>query len=159
MLSREATHTNFKVFGLTWSELEPTIYCTRGEHANHLIHTSQNTWYPSCEVSILYCSPLMPFSHRISLVHLILFNSMLQIISTNLSPLIVLQLPHFISGGTVKIEIYKCWYWHDDRMTFIRYVCLKFRVRVREFNAPYNIISVIAWWRKPRVPRENHRPA
>jgi hypothetical protein len=40
-------------------------------------------------------------------------------------------------------------------------VCLKFRVRVREFNAPYNIISVIPWWsvllvEKTRVPTENH---
>ena len=23
------------VFGLSWSGLEPMIYCTRGEHANH----------------------------------------------------------------------------------------------------------------------------
>ena len=30
-----ATNTNLMVFGLTWSGLEPTIYCTRGEHVNH----------------------------------------------------------------------------------------------------------------------------
>jgi hypothetical protein len=35
MLSGEATNTNFIVFGLTRSGLEPTIYRTRGEHANH----------------------------------------------------------------------------------------------------------------------------
>ena len=35
MLSWEVTNTNFIVFGLTRSELEPTIYPTRGEHANH----------------------------------------------------------------------------------------------------------------------------
>ena len=35
MLSRKTTNTNFIVFGLTRSGLEPTIYCTRGEHANH----------------------------------------------------------------------------------------------------------------------------
>jgi hypothetical protein len=29
------TNTNLIVFGLTWSRLEPTIYCTRSEHANH----------------------------------------------------------------------------------------------------------------------------
>jgi hypothetical protein len=34
MLSKEATSTNFRVFGLTWSELKPTIYRTWGEHAN-----------------------------------------------------------------------------------------------------------------------------
>jgi hypothetical protein len=33
--SGEALNTNFIVFGLTRSELEPTIYHTRGEHANH----------------------------------------------------------------------------------------------------------------------------
>jgi hypothetical protein len=36
---REATNTNFIVFGLTFgltrSGFEPMIYCTRGEHANH----------------------------------------------------------------------------------------------------------------------------
>ena len=35
MLSGEATNTNFIVFGLTRLGLEPTIYRTRGEHANH----------------------------------------------------------------------------------------------------------------------------
>jgi hypothetical protein len=35
MLSGEATHTNFIVFGLTRLGLEPTIYRTGGEHANH----------------------------------------------------------------------------------------------------------------------------
>ena len=31
----EATNTNFIVFGLTRLGLEPTFYCTWGEHANH----------------------------------------------------------------------------------------------------------------------------
>ena len=35
MLSGEATTTNYIVFGLTRPGLEPTIYCTRSEHANH----------------------------------------------------------------------------------------------------------------------------
>jgi hypothetical protein len=35
MLSEEATNTNFIVFGLTRSGLEPTIYHTRFEHANN----------------------------------------------------------------------------------------------------------------------------
>ena len=34
MLSVEATNTNFIVFGFTRPGLEPTIYRTRGEHAN-----------------------------------------------------------------------------------------------------------------------------
>jgi hypothetical protein len=37
MLSGEATNTNFIVFGSTRSGLEPTIYHTRGKHANHYI--------------------------------------------------------------------------------------------------------------------------
>jgi hypothetical protein len=35
MFSGEATNTNFIVFGLTRPGLEPMIYHTRGEHANH----------------------------------------------------------------------------------------------------------------------------
>jgi hypothetical protein len=35
MLSREATNTNFIIFGLTRPGLEPTIYHNPGEHANH----------------------------------------------------------------------------------------------------------------------------
>ena len=35
MLKGEAANTNCIVFGLTRSGLEPTIYRTRGEHANH----------------------------------------------------------------------------------------------------------------------------
>jgi hypothetical protein len=35
MLSEEATNINFIIYSLTRLGLEPTIYCTRGEHANH----------------------------------------------------------------------------------------------------------------------------
>jgi hypothetical protein len=35
MLSGEATNTNIVVFGLIRPVFEPTIYRTRGEHANH----------------------------------------------------------------------------------------------------------------------------
>ena len=35
MLSGEATNTKFIVFSLTRPGLEPTIYRTRGEHANY----------------------------------------------------------------------------------------------------------------------------
>ena len=31
----EATNSNFIVFGLTRPGLEPTMYCTRGEHIDH----------------------------------------------------------------------------------------------------------------------------
>ena len=51
MLSGEATtNTNFIVFGLTRSGLEPTIYHTRGEHVNHYTtHTVKIAWKcPRC---------------------------------------------------------------------------------------------------------------
>ena len=35
VLSGDATSTNFIVFGVTLSGLEPTIYFTRDAHANH----------------------------------------------------------------------------------------------------------------------------
>ena len=35
MLSREATNTNFIVFGLIRPGLEPTIYCSKDGYANH----------------------------------------------------------------------------------------------------------------------------
>jgi hypothetical protein len=35
VLSAEATNINFIVFGFSQQELEPMIYHTRGEHANH----------------------------------------------------------------------------------------------------------------------------
>jgi hypothetical protein len=45
MLSGEATtNTNFIVFGLTRSGLEPTIYSTRGEHANHYTKVAVRTY-------------------------------------------------------------------------------------------------------------------
>jgi hypothetical protein len=37
VLSGEATNTNLLIFGLTPPALEPTIYCTRGEHVNHYV--------------------------------------------------------------------------------------------------------------------------
>ena len=41
--SKEATYTNFIVFGLFWPRLEPTIYHTRSEHANR--HTTDGISY------------------------------------------------------------------------------------------------------------------
>jgi hypothetical protein len=45
MLSREATNTNFIVFGLIRSGLEPTIYCTQGKHANHYTTDAVGNWF------------------------------------------------------------------------------------------------------------------
>ena len=61
MFSGESTNTNFIVFGLTRSGLEPTIYRTRGEHANHdatgavnyawKLHTVKHTYIIQNKVS------------------------------------------------------------------------------------------------------------
>jgi hypothetical protein len=53
VLSGEAANTNFIVFGLTRPGLEPTIYCTRGEHAKHYttdVVESPKTSYFTTEV-------------------------------------------------------------------------------------------------------------
>jgi hypothetical protein len=47
-LSGEATNTNFIVFGLNRPGLEPTIYHTRGKHANHYA-TDAVPNYRSCK--------------------------------------------------------------------------------------------------------------
>ena len=58
MLIGEAANTNFIVFGLTWPGLEPTIYRTRGEHANitpptrfALIEATYKDLYTTCTFS------------------------------------------------------------------------------------------------------------
>ena len=45
MLSREATNTNFIIFGLIQSGLEPTIYRTRGKLANHYTTDAVGNWF------------------------------------------------------------------------------------------------------------------
>ena len=46
---REATNSNFIVFGLTRPGLEPTMYSTRGEHVNHYA-TDAIIWRNSCRI-------------------------------------------------------------------------------------------------------------
>jgi hypothetical protein len=48
MLRGEAANTNFIVFGVTRPGLEPTIYCTLSEHANHCTTDTITTDYISC---------------------------------------------------------------------------------------------------------------
>jgi hypothetical protein len=42
-VSEEATNTNFIVFGFTLPWLEPTMYRTGNEHANH--YATDAVWY------------------------------------------------------------------------------------------------------------------
>jgi hypothetical protein len=60
MLSGEAANTNFIVFGLTRPGLEPTIYCTRGEHAKH--YTTDSVEDNSIWVDIDLTSDCVSFS-------------------------------------------------------------------------------------------------
>jgi len=52
VLSGEAAHTKFIIFGLTQPGLEPTIYRTRGDHTNYYttnvvcVQYFQSSYYP-----------------------------------------------------------------------------------------------------------------
>jgi hypothetical protein len=56
VLSGEAINTNFIVFGLTRPGLKPTIYHTRGEHANHY---AIDAVYSTEEKSLFYIENLL----------------------------------------------------------------------------------------------------
>ena len=51
VLSEEATNSNFIVFGFTCSGFEPTIYRTRGEHANHIDYKTRYV-LPVCSLKM-----------------------------------------------------------------------------------------------------------
>ena len=57
MLSEEATHTNFIVFGLTRPVLEATIYRIRGEHANHYTTDALDffRWFWLIDIQYILC--------------------------------------------------------------------------------------------------------
>jgi hypothetical protein len=55
MLSREAKNTNFIVFGLIQPGCKPTIYCIRGEHANH--YTTDAVKNPTQRIGLAEGSP------------------------------------------------------------------------------------------------------
>ena len=54
MLSGEAANINLIVYGLTRPALEPTIYCTRGEHANHYATDTVTTIQLLCNILYMY---------------------------------------------------------------------------------------------------------
>ena len=54
MLSGEETHTKFIVFALTRSGLKPTIYHTRGEHANHINTAYDNFMYQFTQPNVRF---------------------------------------------------------------------------------------------------------
>ena len=69
MLRGEATNTIFIVFGLTRLGIEPTIYRTRSEHANHYTIMSVKS---STEL-MLYVVLTMPTLNKAYLLLLLLF--------------------------------------------------------------------------------------
>ena len=56
MLSGEATHTNFIIFDLTRSGLEPMIYRTRGEQANQYTTEAVSPQKRYIEITLIYDS-------------------------------------------------------------------------------------------------------
>ena len=50
----KATNTNFIVFGLTRLLLEPTIYCTEDEHANHYANNVVKEWGHQRKLLLFY---------------------------------------------------------------------------------------------------------
>ena len=54
MLSGEATNTNFLVFGLTRSGLQPRIYHTRGEHVDHYTTDAVDDFFYKVKISTNY---------------------------------------------------------------------------------------------------------
>jgi hypothetical protein len=58
VLSGEATNINFIVFGLTRLGLEPTIYHTRGKHANHYTTDAVATSEIQCKLYIYIKWPI-----------------------------------------------------------------------------------------------------
>jgi hypothetical protein len=75
ILSREATNTNFIVFCLTWSWLEPTINHTRGEHANPHIqqklvnNKNDNSTFICNVIYCIYSHPLPKFTYSLTHMH------------------------------------------------------------------------------------------
>jgi hypothetical protein len=57
----EATNTNFIVFGLTRSRLEPTSYRTRGEQANHYTIDEPTSYRTQGEQANHYTIDAVPF--------------------------------------------------------------------------------------------------
>jgi hypothetical protein len=62
MFSGEATNTNLIVFGLTRPGLEPTIYHTRGEHANH--YATDAVWWKKEEKFNYTCTTKHTFLYQ-----------------------------------------------------------------------------------------------
>jgi len=63
MLSGKATGTNFIVFGLTRTELKPTVYLIRNEHANHY-----TTDAVRCRKEIVYVETIYQVNLRCNLM-------------------------------------------------------------------------------------------
>jgi hypothetical protein len=55
VLRGEATNTNFIVFGLTKPGHEPTIYHTRGEHANHYATDASSSIWVQLKSHLRWC--------------------------------------------------------------------------------------------------------
>ena len=106
MLSREAINTKFIVFGLTRWGLEPMIYRTRGEHANHYTTDAVPL---SFYVSILLCfffnwKPLL----NVSSLYKLLFSKVFSQRYDNSHSLWNTYLISFVDDIIIKMYLYYC---------------------------------------------------
>jgi hypothetical protein len=68
VLSGEATNINLIVFGLTQPVLEPTIYHTRGEHANHYATNEPTIYHTRGEHANHYANDAVGYEKKVCTV-------------------------------------------------------------------------------------------
>ena len=115
MLSEEATNTIFIVFGLTWSGLEPTIYRTRDEQANHYT-TDAAVWHKHV------C--------KLVKINVPLFCTLHCYIRRCCRSCIHLKLERMYLCSTVKMYIQKLW----SISTFTIFAVLEMKLRIYWFE-------------------------
>jgi hypothetical protein len=130
VLSGEATNTNFIVFGLTRSELELTIYRTRGEHARF----QPRTYVPIIRQTIE--NLVFLFEIRSNLLNAT-FNNIPAMFISALSLFIYLlnkslfhhlgtiwhDIPHSTKNWNIKCNKTEKSQMHSDKSNFKFYVC------------------------------------
>ena len=150
MLSGEATNANFIVFGLTLSGLEPTIYRTLGEHANHYttdaVKRRQNLCHDRYFAHIMYKWRQInsPFHNNNSYTSTITFTLCYRCDCWYFSDMTLTFMVMLVYLSTIE-----CHHIAETRLKLAFFTNPPFnqytRVRVMVFKATFNNISVISW--------------